>query len=129
VINAGELDLLRSFVTARLPDQCDINRITGTTENEQGGEEPTWTEVTSNVACSAAQRDLAPIERVIGGRVINEITWTVILPAGTDVTAKDRLVVTILSLAGNPTINLEVLAVGGPMTYEVQRRVICIEVK
>jgi SPP1 family predicted phage head-tail adaptor len=101
-----------------LPDVCTISRRTQTTDS-QGGYTETWA-TASTTTCRVVSSNLTPEERATADRLSLATAWVVILPALTDVTAADRIVV------GSRTF--EVAAVLAPKTWEVGRRVLCKEI-
>lgn len=86
-----------------------------------GGGTTTWTPA-GTIGCH-----LSPVttrgerEPVIGERITPDAEWILTLPAETEITTDDRMIV-----AAN---TFEVLRVGGPRTWELTRRVDLAEVK
>lgn len=71
---------------------------------------------------------LSPItaaERVVGDQALADATWYVVLPAGTAVTEKQRIIVTGETLGDEWTETLLVVGVPAPRAYEVMRKVLC----
>ena len=112
------LDFLRDLQTAYLPDTCVIQR--GTAGTPSGDGTPvTWTNL-ATVACRVSIASQTGTEGLGGGdglRAVN--TWTIWLPALTDVTVQDRIVY------GARTF--EIVRVGA-RSYETVRECICREV-
>ena len=117
MLTAAELTAMRATLNASLPDTCEISRVTLEPDGA-GGQTETW-ETIVTVACRVAPSGRSPQERVIAERLSNESTWTLTLPAETDVQAGDRIVV------GTRTFR-----VAGVLTrsFETARRVVCSEV-
>jgi SPP1 family predicted phage head-tail adaptor len=116
-LTAGELAAMRAAQNAALPDTCVIRRVT-LTPDSYGGHTEEWNDI-ATVACRVAPSGHSPQEQVIAERMSATSTWTLTLPADTDVTAADRLVV------GARTF--EVAAVLA-RSFETARRVVCTEV-
>jgi SPP1 family predicted phage head-tail adaptor len=85
-----QLAEMRATVNDALPDTCLVQRRTIVNDGG-GGQTETWADH-ATVACR-----IAPVGggegRVAGGRVEDETTHVVTMPAGTDVTEADRLVI------------------------------------
>jgi head-tail adaptor len=82
---------LRRLQAAYLNDVCDILRYVET--NTADGVSAAWQTVATNVPCRLSSRTLSAAEgagAAAQARALNE--WRVWLPAGTDVTVRDRLV-------------------------------------
>lgn len=118
MISASVLTALRTTVEASLPDSCTIRRNTQTSDGA-GGMTDSWANL-ATVACRVSPSGRAPEERVIAERIGSVGLWTVTLPALTEVTAKDRLLI--------GARQLEVIAVLAPRSWELCRRVVCSEV-
>ena len=118
MISDAELEAMRATLDESLPDSCQIRRATLASDGA-GNMVPTWATV-ATVACRKSPSGNTPAERAVAERVASENPWTVTLPAGTDVRPADRL------LIGSDT--LEVVA---PIarSWEISRRVVCVEVK
>ena len=107
---------MRATLDASLPDTATVSRDTEVSDGAGG-----WTVTTATsgpVACRVAPA--GGREAVIAGKLDSVAAWTITLPALTDVTAKDRIVV------GARTF--EVAAVLGPRSWEIARRVLCLEI-
>lgn len=113
-----ELDALRTDLVAEFDKTVTIQRPTRTTDNA-GGFTTTWATVTT-VAGLLLVDDTQPGEPVVGDRQSATQRWTVRLPALTDVTAKDRLVI--------GTRTFEVAGVVGGHSHELVRTARCVEV-
>lgn len=112
------VDFLRSLSAQYLPDTCSISRNTPTQSGD--GQADSWANVATGVACrvsplaSGANEDLGA-----GGGMAAVNQWTIWLPAGTDVTVRDRVVVGSRSFEVNRV---------GARSYEVARELICREI-
>jgi len=108
---------MRATLNASLPDSCQVSRKT-TTSDGAGGQTESWGTVVT-VACRVSPTGQSPQERAIADRLSGVSVWTITLPANTDVTIADRLV-----------IGARAFEVAGVLarSYEVSRRVVCVEV-
>jgi hypothetical protein len=92
MITPAVLDWLRGLQDANLPDACDISRYTET--NTADGVTQGWATVSTGIPCRISSRTLAATEGTGAGAQTRALSdWLVWLPALTDVTVKDRLVV------------------------------------
>jgi hypothetical protein len=92
VITPAMLDWLRTLQDDELPDACDVLRYTET--NTPDGVGATWTTVHTGVACRISSRTTTASEAVGGAAQARAVgDWRIWLPAFTDVTVRDRLVV------------------------------------
>lgn len=117
MLTAAELTAMRATLNASLPDTCEISRVTLEPDGA-GGQIETW-ETIATVACRVAPSGQSPQERVIAERMAATSTWTITLPAGTDVQPADRIAV--------GTRTFEVVSVLA-RSEEIARRVVCSEV-
>ena len=108
---------MRSTLEASLPDTAQVQRKTLVSDGA-GGYTESWSTV-ATVACRVSPSGRSPEERVIAERLAATSVWTITLPALTDVTVADRIVV------GARTF--EVVGVLA-RTEEISRRVVCTEV-
>ena len=117
MFSATEMAAMRATLNASLPDTCVVSRKT-TTSDDAGGFTESWNTVIT-VACRIAPTGRSPQERAIADRLTCVAVWTITLPANTDVTIADRLV-----------IGARAFEVAGVLarSYEVSRRVVCVEV-
>lgn len=117
MLTSGELARARADTEALLPDTCEISRVTLEPDGA-GGQTETW-ETIATVACRVAPSGQSPQERAVAERVASVSTWTITLPAETDVKVGDRL-----------TIGARTFAVAGVLarSNEIARRVVCSEV-
>jgi len=116
MLSAAQLSAMRSTLVASLPDTAVVKRDTLTPDGAGG-----WTTSEATVATVAGR--VSPSggrESVVAGKLDAVTTWTITLPALTDVTAKDRIVV------GSRTF--EVAAVLDPRSWEIGRRVLAVEI-
>jgi len=117
MIDATSLERMRATVTESLPDSCTVQQVSFSSDGAGGGSE-SWSDVTT-VACRLSPTDRSPQERAIADKLQSLTSYTVTLPALTDVKASDRLVI------GSRTFRVEgVLA----RSDEIARRVECTEV-
>lgn len=118
MLSTDELDAMRSTLEASLPDTAEVKRRTLTSDGA-GGFTEGWQDRGTAVACRVAPTGWVPEERVIAERMAAKSTWTITLPALTDVGPADRLLVgsRVFEVAG-------VLARSG----EISRRCVCSEV-
>ncbi len=112
-------DRLRTQVQRTMPTSVQVQRLS-TVRDSEGDLAPTWTTVATVSGRIGRGDQRSAIEGVSAEQLTSELTWTVTIPAGTDVTSKDRLV------AGGVTY--QVLGVLAPMSYELERRCTCVVV-
>ena len=109
---------LRALSEQYLPDTCSIQRGTETTSGD--GTSVTWSDLATGVACRVSPLASSASEALGADASLQAVAqWTVWVPAGQDVTVKDRVVF------GSRTF--EVARVGAS-SYEVIRELICREV-
>lgn len=116
-LTAADVAGMRSTLDASLPDSCAIVRDTLASDGA-GGQVATPVTV-ATIACrigpvTAIARDL---EAITSGEVQARGSWVVTMPAGTDVTERDRI-----TSAG---VTYEIVAVPAPRSWEIGRRVLC----
>ena len=115
-ISTSDLAGIQATVTSLLPDLAQIQRATLASDGA-GGQTGTPTTI-ATVPCMVNDRRETASETVAGERVSSTVEWVITLPAGTDVTARDRIIV------GTRTFQVTgVLAA----SYETDRRVVCRE--
>ena len=117
MLSATEIDAMRSTLDDSLPDTAQVQRKTLTGDGA-GGYTESWATV-ATVACRVAPSGQSPQERVIAERLTATSTWTLTIPALTDVQPADRIVV------GAQTFDV-VAALA--RSEEIARRVVCVEV-
>lgn len=118
MLSTADLDAMRSTLNQSLPDTAQVQRVTRTSDG-MGGFTETWATV-ATVACRVSPSGNTPTEQVAAERVQDHVLWTLTLPAETDVTAADLIVV------GSRTF--EVVGVLAPRSYEIATRVVAVEV-
>ncbi len=120
MLNEGELEAMRETVEGSLPDTCTIKRK-AVTDDGQGGQTEAWSDLATGVACR-----LSPLSSQIDneGEVEDRVATTkfrlVTLPASQDIKVEDRVIV------GGQT--LEVRGLRDPRSWQLSRRVECLEV-
>lgn len=109
---------LRALANRWLIDTCTIQRPTETSDPD--GVSQSWATVATDVPCSLQARDLAPSEQVTprGGLGL-ATTWRIRVPAGQDVTERDRV------LIGSRTFEVQGVVA---KTFEVRRSLLCVEI-
>lgn len=112
------LDFLRAVSNTFLPDLCTIQRYTETVTGD--GTSQSWADLSTGVACRVSPLASGTGEALGADQSLQSVAqWTVWLPAGQDVTVRDRIVF------GARTF--EVARVGA-RSYETARECICREV-
>jgi hypothetical protein len=88
------LKMLQDLAETFLPDMATVQRYTETSTSDGVGQ--AWTDLASGVPCRVSPRGTRAEEGLgAGGAVVRAISpWIVTLPAYTDVTERDRIVVT-----------------------------------
>lgn len=111
---------MRATLDESLPDTCEIVRNDPEPDGA-GGETDDWGTV-ATVACriSPLARSDRLAELEVAARITAIDAWEITLPAGTDVTALDRL------LSGGRTF--EVTSVLVPRSWEIGSRVLAQEI-
>ena len=115
LLTGAEIADMRSTLNRTLPDTAVISRPTQVVD-AAGGFTQTWATV-ATVACRVAVASGG--EQVIAGKLDAVGTWTITLPALTDVAAADRIAV------GSRTF--EVGLPLRPRSWELSRRVLVTE--
>lgn len=111
------LDFLRALSNEYLPDTCTISRYTETSTGD--GTSQSWATVAS-AACRVSPLASGANEALGADQSMQAVSqWTIWLPAGTDVTVKDRVVVGARTFEVNRV---------GERSYEVSRELICREI-
>jgi head-tail adaptor len=112
------VSFLRALSNQFLPDVCTVQRSTETVTGD--GTTQSWSTLASGVACRVSPLASGANEGLGADQSMQAVSqWTVWLPAGQDVTVKDRLVV------GARTFEI---ARVGERSYEVSRECLCREV-
>lgn len=117
MIGTEALASLRTLAGYGLPESVQVQRATRT-QDGYGGQTEAWASV-ATVAGRVAVTGQRPDEREIAAQVQSAVTYTVTLPAGTDVRARDRLAV------GTRTFEVAGVVAG---SWEVVRRCVCVEI-
>lgn len=115
LLSNGQIASMRTTLERTLPDTAVVSRPTNVSDGA-GGWTQTWATV-ATVACRVAVPSGGEV--VIAGKLDAVGTWTITLPALTDVAAADRIAV------GARTF--EVSLVLRPRSWELSRRVLCTE--
>lgn len=118
MLSAAELTALRATLTSSLPGTVSVSRVTLASDG-MGGATETWAAVSTGAG--RVSPAISGEDRIVGGENVNEAPWTVTLPAGTNVTVRDRIT------AGSATY--EVVATSGNRSYETCVRCACVEVR
>jgi head-tail adaptor len=117
MLSTDDLVAMRTTLEDSLPDSCQVSRKTATSDSA-GGFTESWATV-ATVDCRVSASGRSPQERAIADKLTGVSVWTITLPASTDVAIADRLVV--------GTRSFEVAGVLA-RSYEISRRVVCVEV-
>lgn len=102
-----------------LPETVTVLRKGPRSRNAEGGYTDNWQTV-GQVPGALSPSGLTPTEREIAAKVDAPVTWNVRVPVTSDIRPTDRLAV-----LGH---TLNVVAVLGPRTLEITRKLICVEV-
>lgn len=115
---------MRAEMDRSLPETAVIYRLTRDRDTSGGTIETL--EASDPVECRVAPLGggvgAAMAEELLIGRVGSNDAWMVTFPADTDINATDTLVI----LNDRP---MEVAAVLAPRSWELSRRVVCVELK
>src|SRR5262245_1771834 len=117
---------LRGISAAFLPDLAAIERYTETSTAE--GVEQGWATIATGIPCRVSPSGANAVERAgiqgpSGGGVVRSLSeWTVWLPALTDVTERDRIVVTGTDRTDGRVFEINRV---GERSYESTRECIC----
>jgi hypothetical protein len=112
---------LRSLSEAFLPDTADVLRYTAT--NTPDGVAQGWAVVQAGVACRVSTRVRSPRELLAAGaQAVASSEWIIWLPALTDTTPQDRVVVHGSDRADGRTFEVTTVV---EVSYEAVRRVVC----
>lgn len=118
LVTADDIACLRGELADTLTDLCSISRPTDAAD-AFGGQMRTWATVATNVACRIAPETRRPVEEAREGRFATIGDYVVTLPAGQDITERDRVVIGGLTY--------EVIGVRY-RTNELTRRAACVKV-
>lgn len=109
---------LRTLSEQFLPDTCSIQRYTETSTGD--GTSQSWSDLATGVPCRVSARGRSASESLGADQSIQSASeWTIRLPALTDVTVKDRIVV------GARTFEVQRV---DAKSYETDRAALCTEV-
>jgi head-tail adaptor len=112
------VDFLRGVQAQFRPDTCTIQRYVETSTGD--GTTQTWSDLATGVACRVSPLASGAAEALGADASLQAVAqWTIRLPAGQDVTVKDRIVY--------GTRVFEVARVGA-RSFETDRECICREV-
>ncbi len=116
------MDWLRGVAEAFLPDTLTIARYTETSTSDGVYED--WVDIASGVPCRVSPRAATALEGLApgGGFVRGVSHWFIVVPFATDVTIKDRVIITGADRVDGRTF--EVLRVG-ERSYEASRELVC----
>lgn len=117
MISAAELSAMRSTVQSSLPGTVVVVRSTATSDG-MGGQDEVWA-AAGTVAARISPAG-AGADNIMGGEFQNVAPWVVTLPAGTDVTDRDRL-----TYAGQ---TFEITGSSDPRSWATSIRLECKEV-
>ena len=115
LLSTADLTRMRAVLNRTLPDTATIERDTRVSDGSGGYTVTTAT--TGPFACRVAVP--SGKEQVIAGKLDAVGTWTITLPAGTDVGAGDRIKV------GSRTFDVTIPL--RPRSWELSRRVLATE--
>jgi hypothetical protein len=115
-----DLAEMRAHNVASLPDRCVI--LEEVIIDAPGGRETSsWVPVFANVPCRLSTSGAAA-ETMTAEQLQSIGRWVLVLPVGTAIHEKHHVTVT---LRDGSTRDLNVISVGGPKTYEIERKVMC----
>ena len=114
MLSATDLAAMKATQATALPSTCSISRRVLSPDG-LGGYSETWPTLTASVACRLSAHS-APTEAVMAERYGGRQTWMLTTPAGTDVTADDRVVI--------DSVTYEVVGIASAGAWETARRVI-----
>ena len=117
MISAAELTTMRSDLTASMPSQVTIERVTLTSDG-MGGQTEAW--ATVGTALARVSPTGAGLDDIVGGEVLNQTPWVVTVPVGTSVTERDRVVYEAQTF--------EVIRTNAPRSWDTCVRLECMEV-
>lgn len=120
-LTATELTDLQGAMAAWNPDTCSIYRKTPITDDSYGGHGNTtgYTLQQAGVSCTIESSPKNDQERSFLGLVGDSQAFFITLPADTNVLIDDRLTITTRS-----NMNVRVMAVIGPESWELERKVL-----
>ena len=113
MLSAADLSFMQGVLGQTQTTACSILRKSSVSDG-MGGQTDTWTTLASTT-CRVAPDKSLDLEAAVQGRLQAESRWIIAFPAGTDVTAADR--VTTLGST------YEVTGLLAPRTVELERKV------
>jgi len=126
MLSSSDMASLRATANTFLPDSAQVVRKSAAADG-LGGFSDSWANQGAAVSCRLKLLRGQPIEGMIAQRAGGRQIWDLVLPANTDVTMADRVVVT-LTFSTPASKTLEVISVQNG-SWEVTRRCFCVEVK
>jgi head-tail adaptor len=117
MLTASDLTAMRSTLGTSLPGTVVIQRSTQSSDG-MGGVSDAWANV-GTVSARVSPSGVG-LDDLVGGEFTNVTPWVVTLPAGTNVTDRDRI-----AYDGQ---TFEVVAIDSPRSYATCVRVQCKEV-
>ena len=122
MISPGLLAYLRSVSELAMPDAAAILRYVET--NGPDGPSQDWQTVASGIPCRVDAHRQTALERPDSAGVFRAVSdWVVHLPALTDVTVRDRIVITGADRPDGRTFEVSDV---GEQSYEVERELRCV---
>ena len=120
-LSTGEITRMRSTQATAMNTTCTIQRVSQVADGA-GGSTDTWSTLASNVACRIMKATIAAqtSEQVAADILRGKALYYVTIPAGQDVTNKDRIV------SGGRTF--EVVQVAPGVSAETARHFVCAEI-
>ena len=117
MLTAAELESMRDVLDGSLPDTCTITTYTNVSDGAGGH---TTTTTTATVACRLSPAG-AGSEDLVADRVTPLVRWTITVPY--DATVGQTARITVGSRA------FEVVSVDVDRTWDLCKRVLCVEVQ
>jgi head-tail adaptor len=128
MLTSVEMSEIRADQELLMPDSGQISRRTLTSDG-MGGQTESWAAQGTAKACRIGTGGRSAEERRIAERVGAVMSYVVTLPAGTDITEADRIVVTPSALSAvSGTRTLEVVGIVRDSVGTCVRAV-CVEVR
>jgi len=116
VITAEDLAMMQDAVSGLRTTPCTISRYTSV-DDGAAGQTNTYAPLPNAPLCRVMAMPQVVAEQDAEGRLQSVVRWTIALPPGQDVTAKDRIVA--------QGVTYEVTDVLGPKSNEIERIVQC----
>ena len=92
MLTTAELTAIKAVQDQAMPDTCTISRKSLTSDG-MGGYTETWSDLATGVSCRLASARYRPEEAAIADKFAGRTLWMLTLPAGTDITNEDRVVI------------------------------------